>query len=310
VTVSLGIGSFRLEARREPSGWLVAGQSLAGPDRVRADLLTTEAIAAPFVLLASYLGSLVIGLRAAAPVERIRRRQLEFTADASHELRTPVSVIEAEAELALSAPRSAAGYRGSLHQVINESRRLRRIVEDLLWLARFDSEPPPPGDEPVDLALLAARCADRFRAVAQARGLCLSLRPEAEAPVLVKAPPEWIDRLLSVLIDNACRYSPQGGTVTVTTAAAGPRARLAVEDDGPGIPAEDRQRLFDRFRRATAQPGGAGLGLAIADAVVRSTGGRWLITDSPSGGARMEVSWHCHGRPEPRPLSAPEIGRR
>ena len=293
-TMSLrGDGQFRLEAIGERRGWLVAGQSLAGADRIRADLLAAEALVAPVILLASYLGSLTIGIRAATPVERIRRRQLEFTADASHELRTPLTVIEAEAELALSAPRPAAGYRAALGQVIKESRRLRRIVEDLLWLARFDSEPPPPGDEPVDLALIAAGCTERFRALAGARGIRLRLRHDADVPVLVKAPPEWIDRLLGVLIDNACRYSPAAGEVTVTVGVTGPQARVVVEDNGPGIPEQERHRLFDRFHRATAQPGGAGLGLAIADVIVRSTNGRWLILRSPAGGAHMEVVWQC-----------------
>ncbi|HEX6519782.1 MAG TPA: HAMP domain-containing sensor histidine kinase [Streptosporangiaceae bacterium] len=290
-TVSLPAGRFRILAAREPYGWLVAGQSLAGPDHVRTVLLVTEAAAAPLFLLAVYLSSLTIGIRATAPVERIRRRQLEFTADASHELRTPVSVIEAEAELALSTLRSVAGYQESLHKVIEESRRLRHIIEDMLWLARFDSQPPPPGEEPVDLALIADQCADRFRAVADTRGLRLVMRHDIAVPALVKAPPEWIDRLLGVLIDNACRYSPPGGTVTVRTAVTGPRVRIAVEDDGPGIPEDERERLFDRFHRATSEPGGAGLGLAIADAVVRSTKGTWHITNRPDGGARMQVSW-------------------
>jgi signal transduction histidine kinase len=291
-TVSLPAGRFRIEAAREPYGWLVAGQSLAGPDHVRAVLLVAEAAAAPLFLLAVYFISLTIGLKATAPVERIRRRQLEFTADASHELRTPVSVIEAEAELALSTPRSVTGYQDSLHKVIEESRRLRHIIEDMLWLARFDSEPPPPGQEPVDLALIADQCAARFRAVADTRGVRLVIRNDIAVPALVKAPPEWIDRLLGVLIDNACQYSPPGGTVTVRTEVTGPRVRVAVEDDGPGIPQHERERLFDRFHRATSEPGGAGLGLAIADAVVRSTGGTWHITNDPDGGARMQVSWH------------------
>jgi signal transduction histidine kinase len=78
----------------------------------------------------------------------------------------------------------------------------------------------------------------------------------------------------------------------VRTAVTGPRVRVAVEDDGPGIPEHERERLFDRFHRATSESGGAGLGLAIADAVVRSTGGIWHITNRPDGGARMSVSWH------------------
>ena len=270
----------------------MAGQSLAGPDHVRTVLLVAEAATAPLFVLAVYLSSLTIGIKAAAPVERIRRRQLEFTADASHELRTPVTVIEAEAELALSTPRSAAGYQESLRKIIEESSRLRRIIEDMLWLARFDSQPPPPGEEPVDLALIADQCADRFRAVAGTRGVRLVMRHDTAIPALMKAPPEWIDRLLGVLIDNACRYSPPGGTVTVRTQVTAPRVRVTVEDDGPGIPEQERERIFDRFHRATSEPGGAGLGLAIASAVDRSTGGRWDITNGPGGGAHMQVSWH------------------
>jgi signal transduction histidine kinase len=309
-TVSLPAGRFRIEAAREPYGWLVAGQSLAGPDHVRTVLLVAETAAAPLFLLAVYFSSLTIGIKATAPVERIRHRQLEFTADASHELRTPVSVIEAEAELALSTPRSAAGYQETLHKVIEESRRLRHIIEDMLWLARFDSQPPPPGEEPVDLTLIADQCAARFRAVADTRGVRLHIRHDVAVPALVKAPPEWIDRLLGVLIDNACRYSPPAGTVTVRTAVTGPRVRVAVEDDGPGIPEDERERLFDRFHRATSEPGGAGLGLAIADAVVRSTGGSWHITNPPDGGARIQVSWHGWAQentvPQREALSAKE----
>jgi signal transduction histidine kinase len=291
-TLSLPAGRYRIEAARESYGLLVAGQSLAGPDHVHAVLLLAEAIAAPLFLLAVYFSSLIIGIKATTPVERMRRRQLEFTADASHELRTPVSVIEAEAELALSTPRSVAAYQASLHKVTEESKRLRHIIDDMLWLARFDSQPPPPGEEPVDLALIADQCADRFRAVADTRGVRLVIRHDIAAPALVKAPPDWIDRLLGVLMDNACRYSSPGGTVTVRTAVTGPRVHIAVEDDGPGIPEDEREHLFDRFHRATSEPGGAGLGLAIADAVVRSTGGSWDITNRPGSGARMQVSWH------------------
>jgi len=107
----------------------------------------------------------------------------------------------------------------------------------------------------------------------------------------VHAPPEWLDRLLGVLLDNACKYVPEGGTVDVAVWGDGNRVRLAVDDSGPGIPAVERSRIFDRFRRATDQPGGAGLGLAIANSVVGATGGRWTIGDSPLGGASLGVTW-------------------
>jgi signal transduction histidine kinase len=323
LTANLGsVGPFRLKMTRDGSGWVIAGQSLAGKAHTERLLLYAEVIAGPFLLLAMFLGSLVVGLRALAPVEQSRRRQLEFTADASHELRTPLSVIRAEADVALSASRNAAGYRDALTRIQGETQRLRQLVEDMLWLARFDSRPPPPGDEPVDLVTLAQACADRFRAVGPA-----VTAETAAGPVLISAPPEWIDRLAGVLVDNACRHAGPDGRVRIQVRAHGSRVSLIVEDSGPGIPEADRPRLFDRFHRATqegsargvwgggsppgsggsgrASPGastappgqhGAGLGLAIGDSIVRSTGGRWHIGDSPLGGALMSVSWR-HSQP-------------
>jgi signal transduction histidine kinase len=299
-TAGLGrTGAFRLELARDGSSWLVAGQSRAGDAHTERLLLYAEVIAGPVLLLAMFFGSLVVGLRALAPVEQSRRRQLEFTADASHELRTPLSVIRAEADVALASPREAAEYRDSLTRIKGESQRLRQLVDDMLWLARFDSRPPPPGDEPVELVTLAQACADRFRLVG----------PEVTAatgdgPALISAPPEWIDRLAGVLMDNACRYAGPGGQVRIGIRAHGSRVSLTVEDSGPGIPEADRPRLFDRFHRAVDEGPGAGLGLAIGDSIVRSTGGRWQVGDSPLGGALMTVSWR---RAQPHRLPAPRV---
>jgi signal transduction histidine kinase len=286
------VGPFRLKPARASGGWLIAGQSVAADAHTRRLLLYGEIIAGPFLLLAMFGGLLVVGLRALAPVEQSRRRQLEFTADASHELRTPLSVIRAEADVALGAPREATEYRDALTRIQGESQRLRQLVDDMLWLARFDSTPPPPGDEPVDLATLAQACADRFRAVGPA--------VSAETPdgaVLISAPPEWIDRLAGVLVDNACRYAGPDGQVRIQVRAQGSRVSLIVEDSGPGIDEADRPHLFDRFHRATEHSSGAGLGLAIGDSIVRSTGGRWHVDDSPLGGALMSVSWR-HSQPK------------
>jgi signal transduction histidine kinase len=293
VTVTAGrAGPFRLMMARDGTGWLVAGQSLAGVAHTRRLLLYAEVLAGPFLLLATFFGCLVVGQRALAPVERSRRRQFEFTADASHELRTPLSVISAEADVALSAPRDADGYRDALVRIQGESVRLRHLVDDMLWLARFDSRPPPPRDEPVDLATLAQACADRFRAVGPA-----VTAETAAGPALISAPPEWIDRLAGVLMDNACRYAGPDGVVQIGVRADGSRISLTVEDSGPGIAEAERPRLFDRFHRATEQGSGTGLGLAIGDSIVRSTGGRWHIGDSPLGGALMMVSWKRNTAP-------------
>jgi len=282
-------GSYRLLTAQNGAGELVAGIGRAGDQHTEHLLLDGEIAVGPVLLLAMFAGSLAVGMRALAPVEQARRRQLEFIADASHELRTPLSVLRAEVDVALSARRTAGAYRDSLTRIRSESERLRHLVDDLLWLARFDSQPPPPGHEPVDLATLAADCADRFRAVGPVVTVAVS-----EDPALISAPPDWIDRLMGVLMDNACRYAGPGGQVRISVR----KLALIVEDSGPGIPEEQRHRLFDRFQHAEESGGGAGLGLAIGDSIVRSTGGRWRVATSPLGGALLEVTWR-HARKLP-----------
>jgi signal transduction histidine kinase len=290
-TVHLSGGSFRLYTARQDGLTLVAGQSLGSVDHLTGLLRNGETLVAPILLLAMFAGALTVGVQALAPVEQSRRRQLEFTADASHELRTPLSVISAETSIALSVPRKPAEYRAVLSRIESESHRLQKIIQDLLWLARFDSTPPQPSYEPLDLATIAAGCADRFRALAAARQFEIEARIDDRVPAWINAPPEWIDRLAGVLVDNACRYAGANGKVRISVGQRGNRVSLTVEDSGPGIGAETRSRLFDRFHRSTSQGGGAGLGLAIADSIVRSTAGQWRLDDSRLGGALFEVSW-------------------
>jgi signal transduction histidine kinase len=167
---------------------------------------------------------------------------------------------------------------------------MRRLVDDLLWLARFEAMPHSGRSEPVDVGVMAQQAVDRFAAVAEARHQRLTVRVSTDSHVIA-ASPEWLDHLVGVLLDNACKYTPEQGTIDVRVAAEGNRIKLVVDDSGPGIPAEQRGEIFERFRRATDQPGGAGLGLAIADAVVRATNGRWEVGTSPVGGASMAVIW-------------------
>ena len=237
-TVRLAAGPFRFAAASATGVTLIAGQSLASEDHLTALLREGETLAAPVLLLAMFGGALTIGLRALLPVEQSRRRQLEFTADASHELRTPLSVISAETSVALSAPRKPAEYRAVLARIEGESSRLRRIVEDLLWLARFDSTPPEPSHEPLDLATIAAACAERFRVLAATRDFDIQVTAGGGSPAWISAPPEWIDRLAGVLIDNACRYAGPSGMVRVSVGQRGNRVTMTVEDSGPGVAAE------------------------------------------------------------------------
>ena len=269
---------------------VIVAQSLASVTSTQSTLVLAELGIAPILLIIVFLGAVAIGRRVAAPIALARQRQLDFTADASHELRTPLSVIEAQTNLALSQPRDADWYRAAFERVGEESKRMRRLIEDLLWLARFDATSGPPRAEPVDLGVLAAQAVDRFTILAESRRLRLSLQ-SVSGDNIVTAPPEWLDRLLGVLLDNACKYLREGGAVTVSVASEGQRIRLTVDDSGPGIPEVERPRIFDRFHRATQAGGGAGLGLTIADAIVKATNGHWRIGASAAGGASMSVSW-------------------
>jgi signal transduction histidine kinase len=294
VSTRVGNSIFRLESRRVRGTTLAAGQSMAGTASVQSALLVAELVFGAILALAVFVGATVVGLRASAPSEFVRRRQAEFTADASHELRTPISVIEAEVGLALDRPRDAAAYRDVLSRVGRESTRLRGIVEDLLWLARADDEPQRPDSEVLcDVAEVAESCARRFAALAATHSASVDMERRGPGPFTVRAAPELVDRLVGVLIDNACKFAGDGGSVAVSVRGSAHRVELRVDDSGPGIPPEQRDAVFDRFHRGTHSVEGTGLGLAIADTVVRSTQGEWRIGGAELGGARMEVAWRA-----------------
>ncbi len=292
LTALVGATSFRFGAVRRGSWWLVAGQSIANVGRALSALVFPEVLFGVLLAAAAFVGALLVGLRASAPIDLIRRRQAEFTADASHELRTPLSVVEAEVDLALRRRRQPAEYETVLRRIAAESRRLRRIVDDLLWLARADSgSPDHDRAERADVESVVASCVDRFQAIAARNAVALGFMAEGHGAGMVQAPAELVDRLAGVLIDNACNYAGPDGTVSVVVESTASRVVLRVDDSGPGIPPAQRTAVFDRFHRVAAEGGGSGLGLAIADSVVRITGGTWLVDDAPLGGARMEVSW-------------------
>lgn len=287
-TATVARVSFRLDGRRLSTGSLVvAGESLAPLDRQLGDLVIAELIVGPVLLAMVFLGALAVGSRVGGSVERRRRRQLAFTADASHELRTPLSVLQAETDVALAG--GDRGLRPALGRVSGEIGRMRHIVDDLLWLARFDSEPQSPPAAVLDLVTAARLAADRFAALAGARSLTLSV--EGPEPVMsVSIPAEWLDRLTGVLLDNACRHAAARVTVAVRQ-LPGRHVELSVADDGDGIPESELPLIFGRFHRATSRGEGAGLGLAIADSIVRSTAGRWAVSAAPAGGLRIAVTW-------------------
>lgn len=292
VSLPVGRSTFRFDSVRTPDATFVAGQSIANTSNIQTTMLVAEIAFGSILAVVVFGGAIMVGLRAAAPSELVRRRQAEFTADASHELRTPISVIEAEVELALDRQRDPTEYRASLQRVGQESSRLRHIVEDLLWLARADDESV--GADPTavtDVAAVAESCVTRFGAVAATRNQALSMMRAEQGPFTIQAPEALIERLAGVLVDNACKFAGEDGQIDVSVRSSGNRVTLRVDDSGPGIPADQRESVFDRFHRSGNAVVGTGLGLAIADSVVRSTEGAWHVGVAPLGGARMEASW-------------------
>ena len=283
-TVRLGTTSFRLRVLKTGDNWLVAAQSLANTEHIQRVLLTAEGVAAPVLLIAVFLGTLVVGLGASGPVEQARRRQLEFTADASHELRTPLSVIEAETGLALSTRRTAGQYQNALQRVSGESQRLRGIVDDLLWLARFDSEPANPAHAPVDVLTIAEVCADRFSAVAGSRGIDLSVHSEGDPQAWITAPPEWVDRLTGVLVDNACRYAAVPASPPASTAGGPPSTVTESSPPAAGSPVTTTETAAaPAGSTATATATARDQAAASVRIVVGSQGSRVSLTVEDSG---------------------------
>jgi two-component system, OmpR family, sensor kinase len=223
-----------------------------------------------------------------ARLERSFAQQRQFMADASHELRTPIASLRAEATVALSQRRAPAEYEASLARVRDEARRLSRIVDDLFTLARLDAADRELRRDDFFLEEVVLESVDRVRPLAAARGVALEFHPAAEARCVGDA--ALVGRVVTNLLDNALKYTPAGGAVHVELEAADARHVVRVIDSGIGIPEGARSRVFDRFFRADSARtrsetalDGAGLGLSIAREIVRAHGGTLDLVASRPG---------------------------
>jgi heavy metal sensor kinase len=308
----------------------VSDESAATAARRLAVLL---ALGLPGALAASALGGFLIASRALRPIDRMTRaaraieagdptarlevpaiedevgrlgrtlndmlerlqagidEQRRFAADASHELRTPLSIMRAEIDVALRSSKTPKAARPILESTREELIRMGRIAEDLLVLARMDEGGVALVRAPVPVLPLALEVATRFQVAADAKRIHLSTRG---AEVSVWGDRDRLAHLLSNLIDNAIKYTPEEGSVQVSVSALDGGARLVVSDSGPGIPPESLPRIFDRFYRVdkarSRAPGGAGLGLSIARWTAESHGGSIAVESEPGRGARFSVS--------------------
>jgi heavy metal sensor kinase len=217
-------------------------------------------------------------------------RQARFTADASHELRTPVSIIRTQAEVALTRERSTDEYRAALEACLKAAERMTGVVEGLLMLARTDAGEMGPARETVALAPLVGEATELLRPEAESVDVTI----ECElAPAAVQGDGVLLGEVVSNLISNAIRYNRAGGRVDVRLAARNGEVELRVADTGIGIPADAVPHLFDRFYRVdparSREQGGSGLGLAITRWIVEAHGGTIAVESREREGSTFVV---------------------
>ena len=240
-------------------------------------------------------------------IETAFLRVTQFTADASHELRTPVSLIRTEAELALRRSRGEAEYKESLRHVLLEAERTTTLLEQLLSLARADSGRETLHMQAVDLGQTLGRIVDGWHQVASIRDLQFAASIDDHS--FVMGDETLLHRLADILLDNAFKYTPSPGSVRLSFEQKGESAVLTVADSGVGIAEEEKSKIFERFYRVdkarSRSAGGAGLGLAIAQWIVTQHRGSISVESRPGVGTTFRVELPRLAAPVPSPqLSA------
>jgi signal transduction histidine kinase len=273
-------------------GYVQGGFVLTLHDRQSASLVASVVVVALAGLVAAALVTLVVTGRSLIPIRRTFEAQGRFVADASHELRTPAALIRANAEVLDREALVSEEGQPLLGDIIGEADRLAALVDDLLALAAFDATGLVLQRRSVDVAELVRDTVRGAGALAGQHDVMLV----GDAPVQAFA---QVDRarfvqVVLVLLDNAIDHAPPGSTVTATVRNADHRVDVSVEDEGPGVPPDERDAIFEPFSSGSAgrrrRRGGTGLGLAIARRIVVAHGGTIHVDDAGGHGARFTVS--------------------
>jgi two-component system OmpR family sensor kinase len=280
--------------------WLLVGRAFRPIESIvtEAEHLTIERPAPmslqPRSVSDNEIGHLVAALnRMLARLSGAFTAQRQFTADASHELRTPLTILQGELELALARERTASEYRGTLESGLEETRRMTRIVDSLAYLARGDGDGTRSAAQQWTLISLTALARDTIQMLRRAADeKQQSLTADCLDGVFVLGSEEALNRVVRNLLDNAIRYTPPGGRITVVAEERETECRLSVNDTGIGIAPEDLPFVFNRFFRADkarVNDGGTGLGLSICQSIVAAHGGRLEVESVPTVGSRFSI---------------------
>jgi heavy metal sensor kinase len=277
-------------------GWLLASRALGPVDsmtrtarKIKAARLNERLVKSgandELDRLADTLNDMLARLESAFTEMR------QFTADASHELQTPLTILRGEIEVALRTRRNPEEYEQVLKSALEEVDRISRLVEGLLLLARSDSGVLRLDMVPVDLVTEGEDVLARLTPMARARGVNIGLG--GIQPVDVMADAVHVRRLLFNLVDNAIKYTPAGGTVRLSIGRTGPWSFIMIEDTGIGIPPDEQEKIFQRFYRSpedrSGMHGGSGLGLSLVKSIVDAHGGKIEVKSTPGEGSTFTV---------------------
>ncbi len=239
-----------------------------------------------------------------ARIDASFRSVREFTANASHELRSPLTRIRTEAEVALFRPRSVGDYTRSLAQIHDDAVDMSKLIDELLTLARAEAGSDVLRMVPVDLDALLLEVANEWSGIVERlsiRFIVTGSEQRSGGPMMVLADRTALIRLLRIWLDNACKATPPGGSIAIRSELVEQRVVLAVEDTGIGIASNEQERIFERFYRVDHEDGsqrrGAGLGLSLAAWIAEQHKTRITLKSVPGQGARFEISLRKAGIP-------------
>jgi len=277
-----------IQIDQETLGYLRVSHPWFEVTKPAAELVVDLGLGSVVVLTVVALCSWGLATLAIAPMRESYERLQQFAADASHELRNPMAILQTNAQAALFAPEGLSPLqKQNLEAIERISRRLSRTLDDLLLLARADSPVPPPSRQPCDLAALGQALVQEYEPAAQAKNLTLSIA--AAKPCLVLGDRDGLARLLGNLLSNAVSYTPPGGHVHLAISQDSQGVQATVSDTGVGIAPGDLPHIFDRFWRKSEDQQRTGLGLAIALAIAESHGGHLKITSKLGEGTQATL---------------------
>jgi signal transduction histidine kinase len=275
-------------------GYAQGGFVLTLHDQQSQSIVAAILLVGGIGLIGAAVVTVIVTGRALVPIRRSFDVQRRFVADASHELRTPAALIRANADVVEREALVSPEGEPLVADIIAEADRLGRLVGDLLQLAAADATGIVLDSHPTDVAAMAADTVRQAAALAASRGVELVVDPDPAASALVNGDRDRLVQLLLILLDNAFDHSPRDGVVTVAVRRQAKSVELSVSDEGPGIPAAERERVFDPFTRLPGvrrdRAGGTGLGLAIGRRIAIAHGGTVRVDDAPGGGAMFIVA--------------------